>query len=194
MAVTLAQLVAIMQAPELRCRLYLPHLVWGMGRYEITTLARQACFLATIGHESGGLRFATEVWGPTPAQERYEGRADLGNTEPGDGAKYRGRGLIQITGRSNYRQAGHALGVDLEHDPAQLAEPQLAAVSACWWWQAHGCNALADVDDMRAVTRRVNGGLNGLADRMAYYDRAVKALQPDFTNVQAGSDTTAPAN
>lgn len=194
MAITLGQLVAIMQAPELRCRLYLPHLVWGMGRYEITTLARQACFLATIGHESGGLKHAVEIWGPTEAQARYEGRADLGNTKRGDGSKYRGRGLIQITGRANYAKAAAALSVDVLHDPAQLAEPQLAAVSACWWWQAHGCNELADGKGMTAVTLRVNGGLNGLSDRMAYYDRALEVLRPDFANVQSGSATTAPAN
>jgi putative chitinase len=194
MAITLKQLVAIMLAPELRCRLYLPHLVWGMGRYEIMTLPRMACFMATIGHESASLKHAVEIWGPTPAQDRYEGRADLGNTQDGDGSKYRGRGLIQITGRTNYAEASHALGVDLVHDPAQLAEPNFAAISACWWWQAHGCNSLADAGDMQAVTRRVNGGLNGLADRMAYYARAVDALRPDFTDVESGSATTAPSN
>lgn len=192
------QLVAIMpRTPRLRCLTYFPHLVEGMGVHGISTLQQRACFLATIGHESGGLQYTREIWGPTPAQERYEGRADLGNTERGDGPRFRGRGLIQITGRYGYSEVSKALGHDYLADPERLEQPRDAALSACWWWAAHGCNELAEQDEplnMRAVTLRVNGGLNGYPDRLNYYGRAIKALRPNFDNVQAGVNSTAPAN
>jgi putative chitinase len=191
----LDQLVAIMEAPTLRCKLYLPLLQEGMGKYHIRTEKQRACFLATIGHESAALRLTREGWGPTPAQLGYEGRKDLGNTEPGDGSRFRGRGLIQITGRANYAEASKALGHDYLDDPEQLEQPRDAAISACWWWDAHGCNKLAESGGMRAVTRRVNGGLNGYPERLAYYGRAYRELfgkPPDFSNVIADSKTTAP--
>lgn len=115
----------------------------------------------------------------------------MGNTEKGDGFRFRGRGLIQITGRAGYAHASKVLGHNYVADPALLAEPEHAALSACWWWQAHGCNELADERGMEAVTRRVNGGLNGYEDRLRYYRRALEVL-PSFANVQSGSATTAP--
>lgn len=89
-------------------------------RYHINTPARLAAFLAQIGHESGKLAWTRELWGPTGPQSRYDGREDLGNTEPGDGYRFRGRGLIQITGRDNYRTASDALGHDFIADPDTL--------------------------------------------------------------------------
>jgi putative chitinase len=133
----------------------------------ITNAKRQAAFLAQVGHESGGLHWLVELWGPTATQLRYETRYDLGNVAPGDGYKYRGRGLIQLTGRENYRKGGQALGVDLINNPELLGEPGLACRSAGWYWKSHGCNELADAGDFEAVTRRINGGLNGYA-----YERA----------------------
>ncbi len=192
----LDQLVAIMDAPRLRCALYLPLLTEGMTRYGIRSEQQVACFLATIGHESGGFRYTRELWGPTPAQDGYEGRKDLGNTEKGDGPRFRGRGLIQITGRANYAEVSAALGHDYLDDPGQLEQPRDATLSACWWWATHGCNELADSGGMRAVTRRVNGGLNGYPERLEYYGRAMRALYgrvPDFSNVISGSESTAPA-
>jgi putative chitinase len=147
-----------------------------MAEFEINTPERQAAFLAQIGHESGGFHWATELWGPTPAQQRYEGRADLGNTEPGDGFKFRGRGLIQTTGRDNFKRTGEALGVDLLADPELLSEPSLAARSAGWFWKAHGLNELADAGDFMRITRKINGGTNGMLERMALYERAKEAL------------------
>jgi putative chitinase len=159
-----------------RATRWLPHLEAAMAEFDINTPARQAAFLAQIGHESGGLHWTTEIWGPTPAQARYEGRKDLGNTVIGDGYRFRGRGLLQTTGRANYADTGAALGVDLLVAPEQLALPALAARSAAWFWKAHGLNELADVGDFKRVTLRINGGTNGYAERVALHAAAVEAL------------------
>lgn len=137
----------------------------------INTALRRAHFLAQVGHESGELRYTEEI----ASGDAYEGRRDLGNTEAGDGRRFKGRGLIQLTGRANYRAFGEAIGVDLlsGDNPQRVAtDPGLAVEVACWFWQAHALNALADNNDARAVTRRINGGLNGLADRLRQLDRA----------------------
>lgn len=163
---------------------YLPHIETAMAEFGIDTPARQAAFLAQIGHESGGLHWSTEIWGPTPAQTRYEGRKDLGNTQAGDGYKFKGRGLIQITGRANYQSAGDALGVDLVTRPELLAEPELAARSSAWFWQSHGLNAFADAGDFDGVSDLINrghkteriGDTNGYADRLALYTAAKEVL------------------
>lgn len=147
-----------------------------MLHYEINTPQRAAAFLAQVGHESGRGLYVRELWGPTEAQKRYEGREDLGNTEKGDGFKYRGRGLIQLTGRANYRRAGAALGVNLEAEPELLEQPYMAALSAAWFWAENECNALADVGDFRRLTRRVNGGYNGLEDRLTLWHHCKEAL------------------
>src|SRR5438552_406834 len=97
--------------------LYLEPLQRAMAEFAINTFLREAAFLAQIAHESAELRFMEEIWGPTPAQRGYEGRADLGNTQPGDGKRFKGRGPIQLTGRANYRSYGQRLGVDLESHP-----------------------------------------------------------------------------
>lgn len=155
---------------------FLPFVEAAMAEFEINTPARQAAFLAQIGHESGGLHWCTEIWGPTIAQSHYEGRADLGNMQEGDGYRFKGRGLIQTTGRSNYAATGEALGVDLIAEPLRLAEPELAARSAAWFWKAHGLNELADVGDFLHITRRINGGTNGMDDRLALYAAAQEVL------------------
>ena len=155
---------------------YQPYLDLAMAEFDITTPARQAAFLAQIGHESGGLHWAVEIWGPTDAQLRYEGRKDLGNLQPGDGYKFKGRGLIQTTGRSNYQAAGEALGVELTRHPELLAEPELAARSAAWFWQDRGLNELADVGDFTRITLRINGGTNGMGNRLALYAIAQQVL------------------
>lgn len=147
-----------------------------MHEFGIDTPTRKAAFLSQIGHESGGLRYSKEIWGPTPAQLRYEGRADLGNIHPGDGSKYRGRGFIQITGRSNYEAAGKALHLDLVNHPEILEEPEMCAVSAAWWWKSHGLNEMADVGDFPAITKRINGGMNGYAERFTLWEKAKTAL------------------
>jgi putative chitinase len=147
-----------------------------MHEFEINTPVRQAAFLAQVGHESGGLHWMVELWDPTPAQRRYETRYDLGNTAPGDGYKYRGRGLIQLTGRGNYKRAGDALGVDLVEHPELLGEPGLACRSAGWFWRSHGCNELADAGKFEAITKVINGGLNGYPERLGLWERAKEVL------------------
>ena len=155
-----------------------PVLTKTMAAYGINTPLREAAFVAQVAHESGRFQFLREIWNPKqcPWQARYEGRADLGNTHPGDGPIFRGRGLLQITGRANYAACGKALGLDLINHPELLEEPQHAADSAGWFWETHGLNELADRRLMTDITRRINGGLNGLGDRLALYDRALKAL------------------
>lgn len=160
-----------------RAREFLPHIEAAMAEFDINTPARQAAFLAQIGHESGGLHWLVEIWGPSIAQSHYEGRSDLGNTEPGDGFKFKGRGLLQTTGRANYQRTGDALGVDLLADPTLLATPELAARSAGWYWREHGLNALADAGNFMLVTRRINGGTNGLEERTALFEVAKTVLQ-----------------
>lgn len=143
-----------------------------MMEFEIDNPERQAAFLAQIAHESGSLRYVREL----ASGEAYEGRADLGNTEPGDGQRYRGRGLIQITGRSNYQACGDALGVDLVGNPELLEGPDLACRSAAWFWKAKGLNELADNGDFKLITKRINGGYNGYEDRVAFHERAQQVL------------------
>jgi predicted chitinase len=156
--------------------LYLPFLNEAMAKYEINTPLRAAAFLAQIAHESDELKYFEEIWGPTSAQKRYEGRKDLGNIEPGDGFRYRGRGPIQITGRANYKKYGELLGVDLEGNPDLAAKPEFAFQTAALYWESHDLNDLADVEDLITITKRINGGLNGLAERQRYYEVAKKAL------------------
>ena len=150
--------------------------------FTIDTPARLAMFLAQIGHESGSLRFVREIWGPTAAQARYEGRSDLGNTEPGDGKRFLGRGLIQLTGRANAREATCRLRQwlldvpNFEAEPERLEEPYWACASAAWFWESRGCNALADAGDLEAVTRKINGGMNGFNDRKNRWERAKQVL------------------
>ena len=170
------QLVACTGARIDRAQTFAPLLDAAMAEFDISTPARQAAFLAQIGHESGGLHWLVEIWGPTDAQSRYEGRADLGNVVAGDGYKFRGRGLVQITGRMNYTSCGLGLGVDLLDAPEQLGIPDLASRSAAWFWDWNGLNELADNGDFLTITRRINGGTNGLADREALYAAAQSTL------------------
>jgi putative chitinase len=144
--------------------------------FEITNNARMAAFLAQVGHESGGLHWLTEIWGPTTAQSRYEGRKDLGNTQVGDGFKYRGRGLIQVTGRANYQRCSDGLATDFIGEPDKLAQPDYAVRSAMWFWQTHGLNKLADEGQFERITKIINGGLNGYAERLALYKLAKEAF------------------
>lgn len=176
MNITVEELAASTGAPVLRAQSWLDAINTAMFSHDINTPERQAAFLAQIGHESGHLLYVRELWGPTPAQRGYEGRADLGNIHPGDGYRFRGRGLIQITGRANYRAMGDALLINLEEAPELLEQPLNAAMSAAQFWASHNLNALADEGDMLRITRRINGGTNGLPERMALYARAQEAL------------------
>ena len=171
---------------------WLPVIESAMLEFGINTQQRQAMFLSQIGHESGGMRYTVEIWGNTAAQISYEGRKNLGNTQVGDGFKYRGRGLIQTTGRYNYEATAKALGIDCVNNPDLLAEPENAARSAAWWWQSHNLNKYADADDCRGCTKVINGGYNGLEQRLALYESAKSVLpQVEIPTVRAPSMLTA---
>jgi putative chitinase len=150
-----------------------------MALYAIDSPQRQAAFIAQIGHESGRLIYVRELWGPTPSQERYEGRADLGNTEEGDGFRFRGRGLIQVTGRANYQRCADVLNLPLTEHPELLEQPDNASLSAAWFWNVNGLNFLADGNNFEMITRKINGGLNGYDDRCALWKMARAALGAD---------------
>lgn len=139
---------------------------------DISSPLRISHFLAQIAHESDGF-CTTEEYASGAA---YEGRADLGNIEPGDGVRFKGRGLIQLTGRSNYREAGAALGLDLEADPARALDAVVSVKIAVWYWTKRKLNISADRDDLVTVTRMINGGTNGLASRRTYLGRAKAAI------------------
>lgn len=143
-----------------------------LGAHRIDTELRIAHFVAQICHESAGFS-TTEEFASGAA---YEGRRDLGNTVPGDGRRYKGRGLLQLTGRANYARFGGLLGIDLEARPEAAAEPVLSLRIACAYWQERRLSGPADRDDLVAVTRLVNGGTNGLDDRRACLGRAKRAL------------------
>ena len=150
-------------------------LVGAMGEFEINTPARQAAFIAQIAHESGEFRYVREL----ASGGAYEGRRDLGNIEPGDGVKFKGRGLIQITGRHNYRACSEALFGDPDYlleDPAILEQPGPACRSAAWFWKSRGLNELADAGDFGRITKLINGGYNGMEDRERYHASALKVL------------------
>ena len=149
-----------------------------MQQYGITSRRAATMFLAQVAHESALFRATTEY----ASGAAYEGRRDLGNTQPGDGRRFSGRGLIQTTGRDNYRATRDGLrkfvqsAPDFEADPARLEEPQWAALSAAWYWPSRGLNALADAGDFRRITVRINGGTNGMADRLALWAKAKDVL------------------
>jgi putative chitinase len=158
-------------------------------RFQINTPVRQLCFLAQVGHESGGLFYTEEL----ASGAAYEGRADLGNTQPGDGEKFKGRGLIQITGRSNYQVLSTFFNVDFISNPELLAgrninvctpdQLKFSALSAGWFWNLHQLNNIADKIDIESplavgpdmnnyilITKRINGGTNGLQDRVMRFN------------------------
>jgi putative chitinase len=145
-------------------------------QYSINSPLRLAHFLAQACHETGGFKWLKEIWGPTPAQKRYEGRQDLGNIRPGDGRLYCGRGIFQLTGRANYARIGAALALPLEVEPELAADPQISVKIACHYWMTHSINQPADADNIELVTRLINGGQNGLADRKACLARAKELL------------------
>ena len=182
MAITEHQLHLILPNAGHQARVFIPHLNAVMSNREINTPMRQAAFLAQLGHESGHLRHVRELGDHAYLKKYDTGRLaiQLGNTPvaDGDGQRYRGRGLIQVTGRSNYLRCSQALFGDqrLLSTPELLELPEWAAESAGWYWAVHGLNALADQNDFEAITRTINGGLNGLADRLVIHQRARAVL------------------
>lgn len=177
MILTAEQLKAISPATPLdRIKTFLPHLNEYLPKYGINTPIEVASFLAQVLHESGGLKWLREIWGPTPAQSRYEGRKDLGNVIAGDGKKFMGRGLIQVTGRTNYMLISRALFNDdrLLITPELLATPQYGTLSSCLYWRSRNLDAIDDDNSIREETKKVNGGYNGLKEREQYFETALK--------------------
>ena len=200
MPITAQQLLQIIPNAGLVAGVFVPVLNTAMNRYQIVGAKRNAAFIAQVGHESGQLtrlvenlnysadvlrktwpsRFDVDLASATArkpeqiANIAYGNR--IGNTALGDGWKYRGRGLIQITGKNNYRACGEALGLDLISQPELLEKPQHACMSAAWFWATNGLNSLADAGKFDAITQRINGGQNGAADRQALYAKALKVL------------------
>ena len=200
MPITAQQLLQILPNAGQVAGVFVPVLNTAMSRYQIVGVKRIAAFVAQVSHESGHLtrlvenlnysadalrrnwpsRFNVELASAVArkpeqiANIAYGNR--MGNSAPGDGWKYRGRGLIQITGKNNYRACGEALGLDLIAQPELLEKPQHACMSAAWYWATNGLNTLADKGDFTGVTQRINGGQTGAADRQALYARALKVL------------------
>ena len=180
MPITTQQLLQILPNAGHVAGVFVPALNTAMNHYQIIGTKRIAAFIAQIGHESGQFRYVREL-----GSDQYLSKYDtgslakrLGNTPEadGDGQKYRGRGLIQITGRANYTTCGEALALDLVNHPELLEKPQHACMSAAWFWASRGLNTLADAGQFDKITQRINGGQNGAADRQALYARALKVL------------------
>jgi putative chitinase len=199
MILSLNQLTACTGARIDRAQAFLPYLVEAMRVYDIATPARASAFLAQVGHESGGLKWTTELWGPTLAQSTYERDPDepwppargtrnwkayeLGNSQPGDGFLFRGHGLLQVTGRANHAAARDRLRLrlgirvpDFEAEPHRLAEHEWAAFSAGDFWASRDLNALADAGDFDALTRKINGGKTGYDHRVALWEHGKAVL------------------
>jgi putative chitinase len=172
---------------------FLPYIIEACDKFDINTPVRQLCFFAQVGHESGGLFYTEEL----ASGQAYEGRKSLGNTQPGDGIKFKGRGLIQITGRSNYQSFGNNIQVDLIKSPTLLGAKNVnvctadqlkyAALSAGWFWNTRNLNNIADTIDIKTsidsgsnlenfkqLTKKINGGYNGLPDRLNRYKTGLK--------------------
>ena len=192
---TLGQAKEATGATAAHAEKFLPYLSDVCARYAINTPVRQLCFFAQVGHESGGLYYTEEL----ATGDAYEGRRGLGNTQPGDGRRFKGRGLIQLTGRTNYQCLSAELKVDLLASPTLLGgknadhctteQLRYATLSAGWFWNRNGLNKVADqiqlnhpidegtnLDAFRQLTRRINGGYNGLPDRLFRYRNGLKHM------------------
>jgi len=170
---TLEQLQKIAVNTKLsRLELFYPFLIKYMTQYEIDSKGRISAFIAQVLHESGGFRYTSEI----ASGKAYENRKDLGNAKAGDGVRFKGRGLIQITGRSNYAKISVSTGIDFLNHPELLETIENATMSACWWWNSRGLNKYADLGKFNDITKIINGGYNGMEERQKYYDLARKVL------------------
>ena len=164
-------------ASEENIKIYTPLLNKWMPYYSINTKLRQAAFIAQVMHESGSFRYTTELASGS-AYDTGRLARKLGNTpqKDGDGQKYKGRGLIQITGLNNYKEISKGLGADFVSNPSLLAQPNYAAQSACWWWNNRKLNLLADKGEFKKITKVINGGTNGYSERRSFYKKALSVL------------------
>ena len=200
MPITVQQLLQILPNAGQVAGVFVPVLNAAMSRYQIVGARRIASFIAQVGHESGQLTRLVENlnYSADALRKTWPSRFDvdlasavarkpeqianiaygnrMGNTAPGDGWKYRGRGLIQLTGKTNYQLCGEALGLDLLAQPELLVKPQHACMAAAWFWATNGLNTLADAGKFDAITQRINGGQAGAVDRQALCARALKVV------------------
>lgn len=174
----------IMRCPQPVADKWSPALEAAAQAWGIDSDEERAMWLAQIGHETGGLKWLREIWGPTSAQKRYEGRRDLGNTQPGDGYRFRGRGPFMHTGRTNYIKATFRIRKLIPNSPDFVVHPELfelpgwGSMAAGEFWDRHsGMERSSEIKDIVGNTRILNGGLNGLADRRKYYSRAKVAFE-----------------
>lgn len=180
MKITRQQMLEILPSGSVRTMDFLHYINEWADVFEINTPLRMAHFLGQCLHETGGLKYTKEI-GKDYYFNKYEkGKLakSLGNTQKGDGSKYRGRGLIMITGRANYnayQKSGFCNG-DIIEKPELLEQPCGATKSGMWWWWKHGCNTIADKDDIDKLTKKINGGTNGLESRKAWVNKCKKAL------------------
>ena len=198
-----AQLAQILKMKPAKAGEWIDAINETFEKFDISTPERQACFLGQCAHESGGFTALSEnlnysaaslcrVWPkrfPTMtdgqncernpqkiANKVYASRMGNGDEESGEGYAYRGRGLIQLTGKSNYEACGEALSVDLVENPDLVATPQYAALSAGWFWNKNKLNVYADKNDMEGLTKKINGGTHGIEDRVARTQAAIDVL------------------
>jgi putative chitinase len=172
--ITYEQLKAIMPfSIKQKLVLYVDPLNEATREFDINTRLRVCAFLAQVAHESCSLVYTHEL----ATGEEYEGRKDLGNTSPGDGVRYKGRGPLQITGKYNYRDCGKALGLDLVSKPELLETPENGCKSSAWFWKTKGLNELADKGDFKEITHRINGGYKHYDSRLSFYNKALEVIK-----------------
>ena len=173
MVITKQQLKLMLPyAKEYNIDKYLDPLNDTLVQFEINTPERFAAFIAQLAHESGSIRYHEEK----ADGHAYEGRKDLGNIEKGDGKKFKGRGLIQLTGRKNYKLFSDYLGIDFISSPSLVAQPKYSVLAAGWYWDRNKLNDYADRGDFKTLTKKINGGYNGLADRIKHWQRCKAVL------------------
>jgi len=193
MALNVEAIKKLTGANDVVANIWLPYFNTMLSKYGINTKERIVAFLSQLGHESGGLLYTTEIWKPTEVQKTYEGRANLGNNKVGDGERFKGRGLIQITGRANYQSFKDKYGIDVINNPSLLGgqyatnstKEQLknSLLASIWFWDRANLNTLADkfdltkpineknnLDTITRITRVINGGTNGLSDRINKFE------------------------
>lgn len=161
-----------------------------LHKYEVNSHLRLVHFLAQAAHESASFRTLEEY----ASGAAYEGRKDLGNVNKGDGVRYKGRGIFQLTGRANYRDMGKKLGLDLEGNPELAETPEVSVLTALEYWKSRGLNKFADADDVTTITKRINGGFNGFEDRKKYLSKAKAIIPKDFKAYTEKSSEQQPIN
>jgi putative chitinase len=164
-----------------------------MPKYGVNNYLRVCHFLAQAAHEAASFRTLEEY----ASGSAYEGRRDLGNTQRGDGVRYKGRGIFQLTGRANYKRIGDLIGLDLENNPELAESPEVSVLTALEYWKTRGLSGWADKDNVAMITKLINGGYNGFEDRKKYLAKAKEVIPKDFTfekpNVPAPAPVEEPA-